>query len=360
VIHGEGRGKNLGFPTANLEIFTKNFILKKGVYFVEVFINDQNKISKTNDRSAARASRQHENDFAQRKKKSIQGLLFFGNKKTFNKNFSCEIFLLDFKKNIYDKILEVKILKFHRKVKKFDNHKLLIEAINQDIIKSKKFFLRKNIEKKWQKITNQKKLINIAIEKISQNKNFLEAKNIFAFAPIKNEISFIEFLIKKFPEKNYFFPKIINQEQFCLSFFANTDSKLVSIFINKLKKLIDKKNNLIFFRSRFENLVLGKFNILEPEGKKNKKICVENLTLQNFFYEIFVNEKIDPKEKNIIFVPAMAVDKKNNRLGKGGGFYDRILEYFPGPKISVVPDFCFLEKIPTELHDQRITEKIII
>lgn len=41
---------------------------------------------------------------------------------------------------------------------------------------------------------------------------------------------------------------------------------------------------------------------------------------------IGVKEKIEvPYEKAIILVPLLAFDRKNNRLGRGGGFYDRYL-----------------------------------
>lgn len=61
-----------------------------------------------------------------------------------------------------------------------------------------------------------------------------------------------------------------------------------------------------------------------------------------------------------IIVPALAVDQVGNRLGRGGGFYDRALAGLPkfvqgGPiKICLVFDSEVLDLLPTEPHDCSI------
>lgn len=59
-------------------------------------------------------------------------------------------------------------------------------------------------------------------------------------------------------------------------------------------------------------------------------------------------------QTDAILVPARALDAAGNRLGRGGGFYDRLLANFTGTSISIVPDFAFLECMPTEPHDQSV------
>lgn len=62
----------------------------------------------------------------------------------------------------------------------------------------------------------------------------------------------------------------------------------------------------------------------------------------------YVNEAI------VLLVPSLAVDESGNRLGKGGGFYDRLIHLFPNfITISVVPDFARI-LICHELHDKQI------
>jgi 5-formyltetrahydrofolate cyclo-ligase len=58
----------------------------------------------------------------------------------------------------------------------------------------------------------------------------------------------------------------------------------------------------------------------------------------------------------LILLPALAVDKNGNRLGKGKGYYDRALRSVTGiPKYAVVFDSEVLEQIPSESHDVWVT-----
>ena len=50
----------------------------------------------------------------------------------------------------------------------------------------------------------------------------------------------------------------------------------------------------------------------------------------------------------------MAFDLSGHRLGRGRGFYDRLLENAGGIKCGVGYDFQLLEKIPAEEHDARV------
>ncbi len=57
---------------------------------------------------------------------------------------------------------------------------------------------------------------------------------------------------------------------------------------------------------------------------------------------------------DLVLVPGMAFDLSGNRLGRGRGFYDRILSAASGVKCGVAHDFQLMEKIPTELHDAKV------
>lgn len=55
---------------------------------------------------------------------------------------------------------------------------------------------------------------------------------------------------------------------------------------------------------------------------------------------------------DLIIVPGVAFDRKNNRMGRGRGFYDRLLKSTPNAyKIGIAFDFQILETIPTEDFD---------
>ncbi len=81
------------------------------------------------------------------------------------------------------------------------------------------------------------------------------------------------------------------------------------------------------------DIVTGKFGVREPAAT-----CAE-IQLNQF---------------DLILVPGMAFDLNGNRLGRGQGFYDRLLENASGIKCGVCHDFQLLEKIPSEPHDAKV------
>jgi 5-formyltetrahydrofolate cyclo-ligase len=64
----------------------------------------------------------------------------------------------------------------------------------------------------------------------------------------------------------------------------------------------------------------------------------------------------DLADADLIFIPAMAVDKAGQRLGKGKGYYDKALATLEtiAPVIAVVFDEEVLESVPTENHDHPV------
>lgn len=83
-------------------------------------------------------------------------------------------------------------------------------------------------------------------------------------------------------------------------------------------------------------LVPGAYGIMEP---------AEN------FWRI-----ISPQLLNLVVVPGVAFDLQGNRLGYGGGYYDRFLKTLsPGVSlIAVAFDLQVVEKIPAEHHDLKV------
>jgi 5-formyltetrahydrofolate cyclo-ligase len=64
-------------------------------------------------------------------------------------------------------------------------------------------------------------------------------------------------------------------------------------------------------------------------------------------------EALDPAELDLVVVPAMAYDRKGNRLGRGGGFYDRFLgdERFHGAACGVAFNEQLVDRVPATKHD---------
>lgn len=76
-------------------------------------------------------------------------------------------------------------------------------------------------------------------------------------------------------------------------------------------------------------LELGAFHIEEPTG----------------------NDTVSEDEIELIIVPAVAFDRKRNRLGRGKGFYDRLLKLTRATKIGIGYNFQIVDEIPVEEHD---------
>ena len=67
--------------------------------------------------------------------------------------------------------------------------------------------------------------------------------------------------------------------------------------------------------------------------------------------------RIADEKKVLIMMPGLAFDKAGNRIGYGGGFYDKYLDSHPDTefqKIALCFDFQIYDHIPTEPHDEKM------
>lgn len=79
--------------------------------------------------------------------------------------------------------------------------------------------------------------------------------------------------------------------------------------------------------------VPGAFGILEPAGEEKDRITTPGFML----------------------VPGLAFDKNGNRLGYGGGFYDKYLASHEEIITAALGyDFQIVEKVPSEPHDKKM------
>jgi 5-formyltetrahydrofolate cyclo-ligase len=54
---------------------------------------------------------------------------------------------------------------------------------------------------------------------------------------------------------------------------------------------------------------------------------------------------------DLVLVPALLVDQRGNRLGRGGGSYDRALARATGLTVALLHDGELVEELPSEAHD---------
>ncbi len=88
-----------------------------------------------------------------------------------------------------------------------------------------------------------------------------------------------------------------------------------------------------------EQLSEGAFGILEP--------IVNNP----------VSENPEWNSSNLMIVPGLVFDKTGNRIGYGGGYYDRYIHKYSdriGLKIAFAYDFQVFEHVDIESFDEKI------
>ena len=134
--------------------------------------------------------------------------------------------------------------------------------------------------------------------RLEQSAAFLMAEHVLMYHSLPDELSTHTFLKKWGSKKHFYLPRVNG---------VNLDI-------------------LPYDESRLE---LGSFHIEEPTG----------------------DNTIDANEIEVIVVPAVAYDRKGNRLGRGKGFYDRLLAEAKATKIGVGYEFQLIDSLPAEEHD---------
>jgi 5-formyltetrahydrofolate cyclo-ligase len=82
-------------------------------------------------------------------------------------------------------------------------------------------------------------------------------------------------------------------------------------------------------------------------------LCDDN---QFHIFEPTGDDLVPPEKLDLIIVPAIALDAQRNRMGRGKGFYDRLLN--PLTKVYTIGvgfDCQFFDSIPCEPHDKRLS-----
>ena len=63
---------------------------------------------------------------------------------------------------------------------------------------------------------------------------------------------------------------------------------------------------------------------------------------------------VDRSKIDLILVPAVAFDRTGQRLGQGGGYYDRYLADYGGRTVGLCRDAVLQDHLPVEAHDQGV------
>lgn len=162
--------------------------------------------------------------------------------------------------------------------------------------------LRKQVKTRVKAMTEEEKKAESerVVEQLEHIQQFMDAKTILLFHSLPDEICTHE-LIDKYASKKRILLPVIDGEKW-------------------------------YIREYKGDLKTGEYNIQEPTG-------------MNFH---------DYDSIDLVVVPGVCFDKDFGRVGRGKGYYDRMLKEIKGYKIGICFDCQLLGKVPTEQHDIKM------
>ncbi len=192
---------------------------------------------------------------------------------------------------------------------------------------------------------------SIICEKLISLIGFYKARHILTFYPKGAELD-----TRRLLDKNIF-AVLEHSKECCIKSFQNIDTTGTNAI----------KENYIHQKTFWHNI-----NFYLPLCKGNKMFACpykpgDELLLSRFkIYEPTTKPVLDVKILDMVITPALCADKNFNRLGYGGGFYDR---FFANPalrakRVVIIPDDMLIEAIPANEYDKKcdiiVTEKRIL
>tara|TARA_B100000767_G_scaffold241362_1_gene237796 strand:- start:419 stop:964 length:546 start_codon:yes stop_codon:yes gene_type:complete len=160
-----------------------------------------------------------------------------------------------------------------------------------------------------------------------------------------------------------------------LNIREKTNKKDIQINFNKILKILKKENiNKKIIGGYYPiNFEVDDLALLRKFEKNNFDISLPVIkrNFQMDFYKWSFTDPLkvnkygipEPDTKNIVYpdillIPLVAFDKNLNRLGYGGGYYDRLIEKLSKKKfiikIGLALSIQKIDKVPINIYDQRL------
>lgn len=122
VVHGDGRGRTLGIPTANLLVPPEKLLPPNGVYACWVWVEEQN---------------------------CLPAVVNVGLRPTFEQEKPIrrvEAHVLDFEMDFYDQDVRLEFVNFIRPEQRFETPEALVTQVHQDIQRAREILVRMDLE----------------------------------------------------------------------------------------------------------------------------------------------------------------------------------------------------------------------
>ncbi len=126
----------------------------------------------------------------------------------------------------------------------------------------------------------------------------------------------------------------------------------------------------VYMHPLLEHILSLRKNLTIPRVKKNNPI-LELCNIKNLdnmkISSLGIREPLDshtdftkPSDIDLVIIPGVAFTKRGERLGYGGGYYDRIIPLMSKnpPIIAPAFDLQIIDSLPVENHDQKVNKII--
>jgi len=112
---------------------------------------------------------------------------------------------------------------------------------------------------------------------------------------------------------------------------------------------VEGQNLGLYEIKSLDELAPGYMGIPEP----NPQLPHFNKGGEGGFYDI---RRVSINDVDAIIIPGAAFDETGNRIGYGGGFYDRLLAQLQKPVPIIAPTYeeQVIESVPTDPHDRKV------
>lgn len=168
--------------------------------------------------------------------------------------------------------------------------------------KNEKYKIRKLINERKTALGIEEKVSSAQriFEQLEARPEFINATHILIYHSLPDEVETREFITRWQNDKELFLPVV-------------------------------KGEQLVIKRYCKDNLTAGMYGIMEPSGNE------------------YPPELID-----LVIVPGIAFDRKRNRLGRGKGYYDRLLNGHKCLKAGIAYSCQIIPELPAEPHDIKM------
>ncbi len=136
-------------------------------------------------------------------------------------------------------------------------------------------------------------------------------------------------------------------------------AKNIHCYIASRTGEVDTRTLIDYMVSCGKVVIIPKLNKLKKEFRRAQFVDWDHIIKNNEgYYEPEYGLEEDMSDIDLILVPSLAVSLSGQRVGYGGGYYDKLLKHTFCSKIVLAFEFQVFDYIESNTHDTRI-DKII-